>query len=106
MRKHNYLTAEIAKSLKPGDKLKLGYDDFNRAKFTFTMHGTKQEDCLLQGRLPGFHIFGLAEFDDGGESFVMEFYEFHGPHRSEGMAPIMCSGSGAERVYIIKRKVK
>ena len=93
MKTKQYLTAEIARSLRPGQVMHLAYDDFNEGRFTYT-----HDHCTTE---PGrFEAVGTFDYGDG-EPFEGVLYEFAGPHRTEPQfAAILCSGSGCERVFV------
>ena len=93
MKTKRYLTAEIARSLRPGQVMHLAYDDFNEGRFTYT-----HDHCTTE---PGrFEAVGTFDYGDG-EPFEGVIYEFAGPHRTEPrFAAVLCSGSGSERVFV------
>ena len=93
MKTKQYLTAEIARSLRPGQVMHLAYDDFNEGRFTYT-----HDHCTTE---PGrFEAVGTFDYGDG-EPFEGVLYEFAGPHRTEPrVATVLCSGSGCERVFV------
>lgn len=93
---HKYLTEEAARKLKPGDKLKVGWDDFNRGKETcFVIGETKKAG-------PQALYIELETREKGEEPFRWVIYSFAGPHRDGTRESIMCKGSGCERIKITK----
>jgi hypothetical protein len=95
MKTHRYLTPEMARQLKPGQVLKLGYDDFNKASFTYTHKSASTADSPFGERL---EITGTFDYGEG-DPFEGVLYECS--VRSPGQ-PVMCSGSGSERIFIRK----
>ena len=89
-----YLTAEIARGLRPGQVLHLACDDFNKGRFLYT-----HDHCTTEhGRLEAVGTFDYGD----GEPFEGVLYEFTGPHRTEPRyAMVLCSGSGSERVFVL-----
>jgi len=90
-----YLTPDIVRQLKPGETYHLGYDDFNRGKFRWKFKSIEETTRL---EATGDHI----DEDENGEDWEHTFYEFYGPHRGGSYTPVMCSGSGAERIFFTK----
>ena len=94
MKDRTYLTPETVSALQPGTVLKLGYDDFNSGKFTYT-----HQRCA-SGRGGRVEAIGMADYGDG-DTFELTMYQFNGPHRGGSFTPLMVRGSGAERVFIV-----
>lgn len=97
---HTYLTPDILRQLKPGETYSLGYDDFNRNKFGWklksmivnpTSHSGVRQECV------GTHVD-----PDCSDTWDHPFYQYNGPHRDGSIGPVMCSGSGCERIFFTK----
>ncbi len=101
MKPKTYLTPDNVRKLTPGETYSLGYDDFNRGKFRWKFKESKMEDGPFGPRL---EAIGEHEDEDGnGENWEHKFYQHDGPHRSgDRFTPVMCSGSGGERVFFTK----
>ncbi len=100
MKNKTYLTPELVQKLKPGETYHLGYDDFNRGKFEWKFKEAKTVDSWNGQRLEatGLHL----DEDGSGEHWDHTFYEHSGPHRDRSFTPVMCSGSGCERIFFTK----
>ena len=94
-----YLTPEMALALKPGATLDLRYDDFNRGRLKYVHYKAWVSEDGVPLTAGHVQMRGLVKAT--GETYSVQFYEFRGPHRSAPVfAPIMCRGSGAERLYV------
>lgn len=91
-----YLTPSMAEALKPCQEIELAYDDFNEGRFRYRHYETFRSGAFPSGvRCRG--LFGC----DRTCSHEGVLYQHDGPHRDGTFGPVMCRGSGAERVYIV-----
>ncbi len=100
MKTKTYLTPDLVRQLTPGETYHLGYDDFNRGRFEWKFKEAKMEQGPFGPRLEatGEH----QDEDANGEHWEHKFYQHDGPHRDRSFTPVMCSGSGAERIFFTK----
>ena len=94
---HYYLTEERARKLKVGDAIKVGWDDFNEGKEEALVYGEVRD-----GGPQPFYLELERPATKNRKAFRWVVYSFAGPHRDGTTNPIMCKGSGAERLYITK----
>lgn len=80
-----YLTPEVAAAAPIGTVWKLGYDDFNVGRFTFT------KKASVPGRDGEVRIDGLMDYGPGEDKVLAEIYQ---------LGDVMCRGSGGERLYM------
>lgn len=92
---HRYLTEVRARALKPGDQIKIGYDDFNKGKDEVTVISVHTEE-----HPPSFRLELESRATAKRCATRWYSYLFLGQHRDGTTTPIMCRGSGAERIFL------
>ena len=100
MKTKTYLTPDHVRQMKPGETYDVAYNDFNHGDFKRKFKEFEVNPKSAFG--PRLEAVGEHIDPDCSETWDHRFYEFKGPHRDGDCTPIMCSGSGAERVFFTK----